>query len=152
MKKLISIMSTLAVLFSMIGGAFAVDDIMTPANEYERGTKVPSYGTTWNLSKDYIGSFDFDSTIYTNYNFTGKSTIKVAVSSTTNNPDYYIKTFYASLYQKNRFTTKFVGKFECQRAGKTSHSFNVDSGNQYFVELSKAADGCWLSGTLSVYS
>lgn len=152
MKKLISIMSTLAVLFSMISGAFAVDDIMTPANEYERGTKIPSYGTTWDLSNDYIGSFDFDSTIYTNYNFTGKSTIKVTVASTTDNPDYYIKTFNASLYQRTRFTTKLVGKFECKRAGTTSHTFNVNSDNQYFVELSKAVDGCTLNGTLSVYS
>ena len=152
MKKLISIMSTLAVLFSMISGAFAVDDIMTPANEYERGTKIPSYGTTWNLSKDYIGSFDFDSTIYTNYNFTGKSTIKVRVASETDTPEFFIDTFNASLYQRTRFTTKLVDEFECKRTGTTSHTFYVDSNNQYFVELSKAVDGCTLTGTLSVYS
>lgn len=152
MKKLISIMSTLAVLVSMIYGAFAVDDIMTPVNEYARGTKPPDYGRTWDLSKDYIGSFDFDSKIYTNLCFTGKSVINVSISSTTDTPEHKNTTFTAGLYQKNRLGNDIVGEFKCLREGYSFHSFNVESKNQYYIQLSKAVDGCTLSGTLTVYS
>ena len=150
MKKITNKIFAFFMVLSMVGSAFAADDIMTPVNDKERGTSMPDYNNTWNLTKSYTGSFNFDSAIYTNYCFTGDNSINVYVSSSSNEPDYFITDFTASLHQRNLFGSSLVGSFTCDRDGSKSKSFSVSASNRYYVYLSKAADGVWLNGKVIV--
>ena len=97
-----------------------------------RGTKKPSTSSTWDIYlQDYVFNLDFDTNVYSNYNFTNHGgEIKVSVTCESSNPNKIKMELYAAGTDDCRAT------LELNPSGTTTGRFyNLDLKTNYYFKF-----------------
>lgn len=112
-----------------------------------RGTKRPSTDSTWDIYlQDYVFNLDFDTAVYSNYNFTNHGgEIKVSVTCESSNPNKIEMGLYAAGTNECRAT------LELNPSGTTTGRFyNLDLKTNYYFKF-VTPDGYSVQGEGRLY-
>lgn len=159
MKKIISFVLSLCIIFTFCTSAFAAGveqqpavfaDYLTEVDYNEetaaRDANPPSSNNVWDWgSGTYYGHFEMKKRVFTNYVFTGYSSYTISASLSCGNAAN--KTIGISVYNTNK---KLIDSVSTKNSMSEELTVNVDPGAKIYVAISHEFDDFTASGWVSV--
>lgn len=169
LNRILSAATAMAMAFTMYADAVNLDavdnepeEVLAPPEAYNmvhhltedktRGTSFRTYDLAENF---YQGTFAFDSTLYSNFQFIPNPAddyrcgLHIKGESKSDH-DMPVKVFFLDVCMKKTLGFDVWTELELERDGNFDYFVNVGRNEKYFLHFSKAIDGVKLTGNFTV--